>query len=292
VTDRRFGFVQWEFAGRLGPDPGRYPVRRFAGDDVREIVVIGGLEAPRRVLVSKRRRAKAVSEPGEHLVEVTRATVIDAAPMYEREAAEAWLEEAAGTRAEEVVAGALAVLNRAVAGHRISAADPLLPDADPARALVTRVGYGAGEQVAEGQWEAARELPVPRDRRSRALVPQQRLAALLGGRDVALACEELTLRARADLDAGRQREAAMQLHLALEAAVAELESWRGRSDIGRRIDELAGLREPVAAAANAAIQGGLEPGTVAEASGALERLEAALRARAALEAASGGTAGR
>ena len=292
MTDRRFGFVQWEFAGRLGPDPGRYPVRRFAGDDVREIVVIGGLEAPRRALVSKRRRAKAVSEPGESLVEVTRATVIDATPMYEPEAAEAWLEEAAGARAEEVVAGALAVLNRAVAGHRISAADPLLPDADPARALVTRVGYGPGEQVAEGQWEAARELPVRRDRRARALVPQQRLAALLGGRDVALACEELTLRARGDLDAGRQREAAMQLHLALEAAVAELESWRGRSDIGRRIDELAGLREPVAAAANAAIQGGLEPGTVAEASSALERLEAALRARAALEAAAGGTAGQ
>ena len=50
VTERRFGFVQWEFAGRLGPDPGRYPVRRFAGDDVREIVVIGGCEAPRRSL--------------------------------------------------------------------------------------------------------------------------------------------------------------------------------------------------------------------------------------------------
>ena len=25
MTERRFGFVQWEFAGRLGPDPGRYP---------------------------------------------------------------------------------------------------------------------------------------------------------------------------------------------------------------------------------------------------------------------------
>ena len=94
-------------------------------------------------------------------------------------------------------------------------------------------------------------------------MPQQRLAALLSGRDVALACEELALRARGDLDAGRQREAAMQLHLALEAAVAELESWRGRGDMGERIDELAGLREAVAAAAaNAAIQGGLEPETV------------------------------
>ena len=287
MTERRFGFVQWEFAGRLGPDPGRYPVRRFAGDDVREIVVIGGLEAPRRSLRPQRRRAKAVPAPALAAVEVTRATVIDATPMYERDAAEEWLESATGPQAEEVVAGALAVLNRAVAGHRVSAADPLLPDADPARALVTRIGYGVGEQVAEGDWEAARELPPSRGRRARALMPQQRLAALLAGRDVALACEELALRARADLGAGREREAAMQLHVALEAAVAELESWRGRSDLGDRIDELAALRTGVAAAANAAIQGGLEPEAVAVVSGALERLEAALRARAALEAAAG-----
>lgn len=288
MTDRRFGFVQWEFAGRLGPDPGRYPVRRFAGDDVREIVVIGGLEAPRRTLLPRRRRARSVSAPGSESVEVTRATVIDATPMFEREAAEAWLADAAGERAEAVVAGALAVLNRAVAGHRIAAAEPLLADADPRRALVTRIGYGIGEQVAEGEWETAREISPPRPGRARALVPQQRLAALLGGRDVALACEELALRARGDLDAGRQREAAMQLHVALETAVAELESWRGRSDMGRRIDELAELRPGAASAANAAIQGGLEPPVVAEVGGALERLEAALRARAALEAAAPG----
>jgi hypothetical protein len=287
VTDRRFGFVQWEFAGHLGPDAGRYPVRRFAGDDVREIVVIGGLEAPRRSLVPHRRsRAKAVSGPSVEPVEVTRATVIDATPLYDRDAAEAWLERAAGERREGVVAGALAVLNRAVAGHRVAAADPLLADADPARALVTRVGYGIGEQVAEGEWEAARELPRPRDR-ARALVPQQRLAALLGGRDVALACEELALRARADLDAGREREAAMQLHVALEAAVAELESWRGRGDLAARIDELSGLRDGVAAVANAAIQGGLAPEAAGEVERSLGRLEAALRARSAVEGASG-----
>ena len=287
TAERRFGFVQWEFAGRLGPDPGRYPVRRFAGDDVQEIVVIGGFAAPRRSLLPRPRRAREAREGRPATVDVTRATVIDAAPMYERDAAERWLEQAAGERAEDLVAGALATLNRAVAAQRVAAADPLLADADPDRALVTRVGYGAGEQVAEGDWEAARELPRTRERRSRAIVPQQRLAALLSGRDVALACEELALRARGDLTAGRQREAAMQLHLALEAAVAELESWRGRSDMGKRIDELAGLRPDVAGAANAAIQGGLEPGEVSVVSSALERLEAALRARASREAAAG-----
>ena len=287
MTERRFCFVQWEFAGRLGPDPGRYTVRRFAGDDVREIVVIGGLEAQRRSLRPARRRPKAIDAPEEQRVEVTRATVIEVTPLFERDAAEAWLEAAAGEQAGETVARALTVLNRAVAGYRVAAADPLLADADPGRALVTRVGYGAGEQVADGEWEAARELPRPREKRSRALVPQQRLAALLSGRDVALACEELTLRARGDLEAGRQREAAMQLHVALEAAVAELESWRGRGDMGDRIDELAALRADAAAAANAAIQGGLEPDAVETVGAALTRLEAALRARAAREASQG-----
>jgi hypothetical protein len=282
VTERLFGFVQWEFPGRLGPDPGRYPVRRFAGDDVREIVVISGIEAPRRTRVPRRgRRPRAVDAPAVEPVEVTRATVIDAVPMHERDVAERWLARASGEDAEDVVAGALAVLNRAVAGHRVAAADPLVADASPGRAIATRVGYGRGEQVAEGEWEKASELPPPPPLRERALVPQQRLAALLSGRDVALACEELALRARADLDAGRQREAAMQLHVALEAAVAELESWRGSEGMAERIDELAGLREDAAAAANAAIQGGLEAQEAARVDAALGRLEAALRARSA-----------
>ena len=79
----------------------------------------------------------------------------------------------------------------------------------------------------------------------------------------------------------------MQLHVALEAAVAELESWRGRGDMGDRIDELAALRADAAAAANAAIQGGLAPDAVETVGAALTRLEAALRARAAREASQG-----
>ncbi len=53
--------------------------------------------------------------------------------------------------------------------------------------------------------------------------------------------------------------------------------------MGERIDELAGLREGVAAAANAAIQGGLERREAETVEAALGRLEAALRARAARE---------
>jgi hypothetical protein len=283
----RFGFVQWEFPGRLGPDPGRYVVRRYAGDDVRQVVVIGGFDAPRRRLRNARARR---ADPGPASVEITRATVIDAAPLGELEAADAWLERATGDDAERVTGEALALLNRAVAGQRIASADPWLADAAPERAIVCRVGYGTGEQVAEGDWESAREVPLPPPRASRSLVlsPQERLAALLGGRDAALACEELCLRARGDLDHGRTREAALQLAIALDAGLAELEVWREQGDMTERLEELDGWREAVAAAARAALAGGLDPAQAADVASALDRLEAALRARQVAEARTSG----
>ena len=45
---------------------------------------------------------------------------------------------------------------------------------------------------------------------------------MLGGRERIDACETLLLRARADLDAGREREAALQLRVGLEALLVEL----------------------------------------------------------------------
>jgi hypothetical protein len=116
-------------------------------------------------------------------------------------------------------------------------------------------------------------------RRSESLRPQERLAALLGGRDAPLAAEELTLRARHDVDSGRRREAALQLRIALESALAELEPWREK--LGERLDELRDSRGTVGAAANTALQGGIDDATATEVERVLERVEAALRARAA-----------
>jgi hypothetical protein len=109
--------------------------------------------------------------------------------------------------------------------------------------------------------------------------PGERVAAILGGRDVALACEELALRARGDLEHGRLREAALQLSVALDAALAELEVWR--EQLAPRLEELESLRPGVADAARAALQGGVEPEALAQVETALSRVEAALRARTA-----------
>jgi hypothetical protein len=255
-------------------------VRRYAGDEAQQVVVIGGLEAPRRSRLGGRRPRPA--EPGPAPVEVTRATVIAAAPLDDREHAEAWLARAL-ERAAATAADALAVLNRALHARRIAAADPYAAEVAPRHALVTRIGYGTGEEVAEGAWTAARELPpeTARVRREAALRPQERFAALLAARDVALACELLALRARLDLDHGRDREGALQLEAALAAAVSELEGWRELDGMQARLDELRGLLDGARAAADAARAGALDEAMRDVVVGALGRLEAALRARTA-----------
>ena len=130
----------------------------------------------------------------------SRATIIDVgAPFPSGTDAQAWLDRAG----EDQLATDLAVLNRALHAFRVATADPYVNVVGRRQALVARVGYGAGEEVAEGLWTNARELAPESARRRRAavLAPQARLAAVLNGRDRALACEELTLRARADAPA-------------------------------------------------------------------------------------------
>jgi hypothetical protein len=209
-------------------------------------------------------------------VACTRVAVIDASAMPDHATAAAWLKRASvGVETDEIA--------RFLTMYRVAAADPYAPDFDPARASAIRIGYGPGAQLAAGEWTEVREVEVPAapapKRRSKHR-PADRLAALLSGRDAILACEELTLRARADLERGRNREAALQLEGAIDAALAELAGWVTVGDLSVRLDELRELAPGVSSAAAAARSGTLEPAGVEVISSALSRLEAALRARA------------
>jgi hypothetical protein len=96
-----------------------------------------------------------------------------------------------------------------------------------------------------------------RRRREEDLRPQERVAAMLGGREQADVCETLLLRARADLDAGRDREATLQLRVGLEALLVELKG--ALADPGHEEDmgALAARRAEAGEAANAALEGEL-----------------------------------
>jgi len=271
--------VQFEFSWELGPDDGRYVLRGHAGTPS-HVVVTETLGAPQRWLMA-RRRAKSVSdEPEPAPVLVTRATVIGVDPFASAQAAKEWLRNA---DLEDQAAIALEHLNDMLYAHRVTAADPYVHEVARQQALVVRVGFGEGDRLSQGRWAQARELPEPRKRvrRAAAMRPQERLAALLAGRDAVLACEELTLRARLDLDRGRQREAALQLRVALEAAIAELASWVERRGVAKHLEALRDERPAVGAAANAALEGGLDDDAALAVEQALRKVEAALRARMA-----------
>jgi hypothetical protein len=271
----------------VGPPDGRYLVRA-AGDTtdappthVLVIATLGTVE--RRLLKPVRRRANAQPEPEPTPVATGRATVIDVdAELPDEAAARAWLERAG----EEQLAADLAVLNRALHAFRLVTADPYQNAVTRGQALVARIGYGAGEQVADGLWTDARELTPSTGRRRRAavLAPQARLAAVLSARQRALVCEELALRARLDLDHGRDREAALQVLVALDAALAELPGDPWAAGLGERIGELRGRRDAIAIAAQAALAGQLGPEELEVVTSTLGRIEAALRARAVADA--------
>jgi hypothetical protein len=224
-----FGFAQFEFAGTLGVPDGRYLARGERSEDQRVLVVetIGAPPpAPRR-----RRRRSEADEATPRPLQLTRVTAVRAAEPFDSEAAaERWLEEsfAGDERASALVAEGTALLNRALHAQAVAVADPRLAETAPQRAVLVRIGYGSGEEVAGGRFSAARHVDVrsgPRSRRRQReeeLRPQERLAAVLGGRERIDACETLLLRARADLDADRRREAALQLRVALAAMLVEL----------------------------------------------------------------------
>jgi hypothetical protein len=283
-SSRRFRFVQFEFPWPLGPEPGRYAIREHLGEGVRHVLVVRVLGAPERRLLPRRPRARdAAPQPPPSPVTTSSATLVDTTALDGAQAAERWLR---GADLDALAADGVARLNRVLHAHRVATADPAAREVALGAALVARVGYGDGEHVADGRWQRARELPrarVPSALRPgrAALRPQERLAAVLAGRDAVLACEELALRTRADLDAGRWREASMQLAVALDAALAELEPWREQAGIAARLAELRGRRDEVRAAFDAALQGGIEQRQIEVVRSVLGRLEAALRARTA-----------
>ncbi len=229
--------------------------------------MLSTLGAPQRARLGGR-RPRSVEEGEPEPVPTSRATVVSATPLS---SPDGWL---ADLDLEAEVTSALAVLNRALRAHRAAAADPYVAEVSRERALVVRVGYGSGEEVADGRFDEAMELPRfvgGRVKRSME-APEERFAALLGGREEVHPAEELVLRARADLNAGRPAEAALQCRVAIEALLELLKD----SDEGERVGA---HRDAVAAAANAALRGPPPSEHAAALEDAVSAMEKALKRR-------------
>jgi hypothetical protein len=254
--------VQFEFPGALAVPDGRYLARGEDGQRVLVVETAGAPPPPRR----RRRRPKESerdSEPGP--LPLSRVTAVRAEePFGEVAEADAWLEEALASEdfVDAAVADAIALLNRAIHAHAVAGADPLGAELRPDRAATVRIGHGSGKEVASGRYSSARVVDVhggqsQRRRRDEELRPQERVAAVLGGREQLDACETLILRARADLDSERRREAALQLRVGLEAMLIELDGALADPDHEEDMAQLQTRRGEAGEAANAALRGDL-----------------------------------
>jgi hypothetical protein len=247
------------------------------------VLVVETLGAPaptRRRL--RRAKPRDADEEAQLTVPVTRLTLVVAGEIEGDP--EAWLGvmRTDETSRDELVDRALAAATRALAAQRVAAVDGTVADPSLAGALVVRVGFGDGDELVEGRWDQAIELPREARRRTRgeAIRPQERMAAYLGGRATPLACEELLIRARADVNGGRMREAALQLRVGLEALLAERDAF-GQASQADDLGSLDGRRSITGEAANDALKGSLTEARAAEVAETLAVCERVLRRRAA-----------
>jgi hypothetical protein len=222
-------FVQLEFAGQLGLPEGRYLARE--GDEELVLVVqVFGAPKPGGRLA---RRTRAVDPDEEETIPVSMATVAFAERFSKKDGADSWLADVAGDAESrgEAVRRAVLVINRALNALRAGARDPLVQEIGATRALAIRIGYGDGDQLADGRWTEAREISPPRRGRLDDVDPQTRVAAVLAGRERVHPAETLLERARLDIQQGRVEEAGF----GLDAARAALKASPG--DDAAKIEE-------------------------------------------------------
>lgn len=190
--------------------------------------MVQGLSVPHKPRRRPGRRPGTAATQPEHLA-LSRLTVIFSdRPFATENLAERWMRKT--VKEPEAFAEALAdasrLVNKALHAHSISTQNPYIPQLSPSEAVAARIGHGLGHELAEGNFSQATELPTAppsRRRRQDQVAPQERVAAILGGRENANACETFVLRARLDFDAGRYREATLGLSVAVETMLIEMD---------------------------------------------------------------------
>ena len=226
-----------ELAGRIGLAEGRYLVREDGAERVLIVQELGAARPARR----GRRRPRAVEPGAPAQVPVTVVTVTGERVASADEGS-AWLKQVTrdGDRGAAEVRAATRIVNRALSAARAGAQNPLVQEIGATRALAIRLGHGSGDELADGRWSEAIELPPPRRGRLDEVDPQSRIAAVLAGREEVHPAETLMLRARLDAEQGREREALYGIRAAL-AALEEIPSERSE-ELGK---QLAAVREKI-----------------------------------------------
>ena len=265
-------FVQLEFPWALGP--GRRPLRAARARRRDRARPRPDARSARRAPAARRRAGARAAEPEPPPAAGRRRRArrsSRAAPFDGRRRRARWLDGADG---EAEAGAAIAVLNRVLHAQRVAAADPSIArgraatrrsSCASATARASRSPTGAGPRPS-----SCRRPPRRGRGATAALRPQERLAALLGGRDAALACEELDA-ARP----GRPRRAAAAARPRCSCASRSRPRWPSSSrgaTAATSAERLAELEPTLGAAADAAAEAALRGGLDDEPSPDAERV--------------------
>ncbi len=179
-------------------------------------------------------------------VSVSTVTVIRASVPFASEAAASdWLATATEDEATaELLGEALDTLDRALAAEAAATGRPYVGTVGLDDVIAARFGFGDGDRVSDGDYLEAFEIDArggtarPRRERLGRTRPLARIAAIIGGREQAAACEFLIPRVRSDLDGGRVMSAALVIEVAVRATIVELDTVLDDPDHSADLDRL------------------------------------------------------
>lgn len=249
----------------------------------------GALPPARR----KRRRPKKSgrSDAVTH-VSVTTATLIRAhEPLGSESEAAAW---AARLDQDDFTQGlldeALDSIDRVLAAEAAATGRPFAQSPVLEQIVNSKIGYGDGDRLADGRFLDAFDIDARggtagsrRERRGRTR-PIARIAAILSGKDEALACEFLIPRVRADFDAGRTYAAALAIETAVRATVVEMDMALDVPDHMSDLDHLERLLPGLTTLTDSALgEGRAGPGLAESLEEPLLLAERVIRRRRVLE---------
>ena len=287
-----FLFVQFEFTHALGPHAGRYVVesgtdapterapeldprldlrnRELAGtsrgvgnSDVLVVGVVGTPTSGSRGLLRKARPIKSGDAPAP--VPLSLVTFVNGRnALASASAAAGQLDRIRYSEADQErwLKRGLEVLNLAIRAYRLGAPDPYALEVTRRDARQVRIGYGSTDEVRDGRFSDAIELPpqaARRPKRAERLKPSEAVAAVLVGRHALLESEDLLVRSLVDLDQGRTRAAALQIACAMRLLGAELSELDDPPVL-----DLDAIAERAYRLADIAAETGLDAGQVAE----------------------------
>jgi hypothetical protein len=152
-------------------------------------------------------------------------------PFWNDNEASEWLVPASeGDRVDSLIEEMLSTLDRALAAEAATTGRPYVRAIGIDDLVGARIGFGDGDRVSEGLYLEAFEIDArggtasPRRERMNRTRPLARIAAIIGGKEDAAACEFLIPRIRSDLDGGRVLAAALVLEVAVRSAIVELDT--------------------------------------------------------------------